>query len=392
MMETVSQEMAENKTTEKEPQENNNDLVTTEEMDTAEVINDNEISTGGTDENGNENDNEDLQLGDTSNLTVGERNELFQRGMNYEQNKRPSLALQCYLGCIKGLKKKTGFVLLPQCLHNIGDIYRDQGNYESAIHFAQAEKLFYESALIETGEIQKKLEEVASSEGSEVPTDLNELNLNALRAEEYEHLAKLCLDKKQSQLALEYAGKCTKLRQQIYGDNHEKTKTSLNMFASIYAEVGKSQYTDSINLLNEDPVNETNNQSTPAANSKEARQVPEVVMSSPAGGEPVSILRQRSHQGDESPTKEPERERKQVRFHESVEESLKLKEKEEFASLTITLIVLSVCFVILASMGMWLYCSLNRGQSCQYISAQLRKWLRYIQYNFYTLTAPRVPT
>ena len=36
---------------------------------------------------------------------------------------------------------------------------------------------------------------------------------------------------------------CTKLRQRIYGDNHEKTQTSLNMFAEIYAEVGKSQYT-----------------------------------------------------------------------------------------------------------------------------------------------------
>ena len=61
----------------------------------------------------------DLNLGDTAVLTVTERNELFQRGLEYERNDQPNFALQCYLGCINGLKNKSFFVLLPQCLHNV---------------------------------------------------------------------------------------------------------------------------------------------------------------------------------------------------------------------------------------------------------------------------------
>ena len=39
-------------------------------------------------------------------------------------------------------------------------------------------------------------EEISASE-SATTKDLNQLNLNSMRAEEYEHLAKLCLDKQQ---------------------------------------------------------------------------------------------------------------------------------------------------------------------------------------------------
>lgn len=272
----------------------------------------------------NNNDSEDqeaidLQIGDTANLTVSERNELFQRGLEYERKDEPHLALQCYLGCINGLKKKSFFVLLPQCLHNIAQIYRSQENYERAIHFAQAEKLFYETSLIETSEIQKKIEEIATGIG-DGPQDISDLNIHALQAEEYEHLAKLCLDKNQQQLALEYAGKSTKLKQAVYGHDHEKTKASLNMFATLYAEVGKLQYSDSINILNEsESVENSSVDVIPSTKGK----------ASSDKTEPVSILRQRSEDGL-SP--EDQRKRKQVHFHKSVDESQRQKERDEGTS------------------------------------------------------------
>ena len=56
-------------------------------------------------------------------MTVTERNELFQRGLEFERKDQPNLALQCYLGCINGLKNKSFFVLLPQCLHNVSLLF-----------------------------------------------------------------------------------------------------------------------------------------------------------------------------------------------------------------------------------------------------------------------------
>ena len=46
-----------------------------------------------------------------------------------------------------------------------------------------------------------------------------------------------------AKLALEYQGKATKLRQQVFGDQHTVTINSLDYFTVIYAEVGKQQYT-----------------------------------------------------------------------------------------------------------------------------------------------------
>ena len=39
---------------------------------------------------------------------------------------------------------------------------------------------------------------------------------------------------------------CTKLRQKVYGDNHPLVQQSLDFFATVYAEVGKVQYTGMI--------------------------------------------------------------------------------------------------------------------------------------------------
>ena len=41
---------------------------------------------------------------------------------------------------------------------------------------------------------------------------------------------------------------CTKLRQQLFGENHPKTQESLDFFATVYAEVGKQQYAGEFRL------------------------------------------------------------------------------------------------------------------------------------------------
>ena len=58
-------------------------------------------------------------LGDTSNLSAEERNQLFARGLSREKAGKKDAALKCYLGCLSGLSRHTRFVLLPQCLRNV---------------------------------------------------------------------------------------------------------------------------------------------------------------------------------------------------------------------------------------------------------------------------------
>lgn len=48
------------------------------------------------------------------------------------------------------------------------------------------------------------------------------------------------------QLALEFSGKATKLYQKHYGDDHEATQRCLDLFTSVYAEVGREEYTSKL--------------------------------------------------------------------------------------------------------------------------------------------------
>ncbi|WAR18305.1 hypothetical protein MAR_000143 [Mya arenaria] len=167
-----------------------------------------------------------------------QRTKLFQEGLQYDKDGNRTEALKCYLKCLVGLKENSRFALLPQCLRNIGDIYFSRDEYEKAISFIQAEKLYYESVLIDDSELQRHIDEASGQASTE------EINMDTLRATEYEQLARLCMDEKQPQLALEYAGKATKLRQKVFGDGHPVVQQTLDFFATVYAEVGKVQYTD----------------------------------------------------------------------------------------------------------------------------------------------------
>lgn len=64
----------------------------------------------------------DLNLGDTSNYSTEERNALFQQGQEHERNLKLNAALQCYLGCVQGLRNKNLFVHLPQCLQKVSTV------------------------------------------------------------------------------------------------------------------------------------------------------------------------------------------------------------------------------------------------------------------------------
>ncbi|CAG5117859.1 unnamed protein product [Candidula unifasciata] len=339
--------------------------------DVAEVSNNNNNSKiEGLDDNGNQNKEPDLNLGDTTDYTSEELNSLFKRGQEYERSLRPAAALQCYLGCMKGSNNGKLFDHLPQCIHKVADIYRRQQQNGHSVQFAQTEQLFHETALRDIDDIQQMIDEIAKDVGSGA-VDLNELNINALQAEDYENLAKECWLKHQHQLALEYAGRSTKLRQQIYGKNSQKAKLSMSLFLAIYIELRSQNDPDSYMHIHE--------QGNHWGSAGDLQRSPDVVMSKPSNGIPVSILRQRSEDG----TKEAEREKKQVRFHESVDKDLRQKERaEENASVTRMFIHLAIFVVIMASMGLWFYCLMDKTQTCQGIVLQFHKWLRAVKSYF----------
>ncbi|KAK3538203.1 hypothetical protein QTP70_033117, partial [Hemibagrus guttatus] len=51
---------------------------------------------------------------------------------------------------------------------------------------------------------------------------------------------------KRPHLALEYSGKATKIYQRAFGNDHPITARSLELLGTVYAEIGKNEYTDSL--------------------------------------------------------------------------------------------------------------------------------------------------
>ncbi|XP_046567394.1 LOW QUALITY PROTEIN: uncharacterized protein LOC124275770 [Haliotis rubra] len=312
---------------------------------------------------------EEVNVGDLSQLTEDSRNILFGRALVYERDSKKNCALKCYLACLSHLTPESNFVLLPQCLRNIADLYYRKEEYEKAILFIQAEKLFYENALVDTNEIQQKIESLRQGAGTSDSSRSNEdakIAADSLRADEYEHLAKLCVDKGQPQLALEYAGKATKLRQKIYGNDNPITKESLDFFATLYAEVGKQQYSDSITQLNDGDGSDGASVSPAVTPSMERS--------------PSSILRQR-RAGDD-------KEKKQVRFQEpeggsSSPGSDSTREQEEFISHTLLWVLFAICFLLLCILGLWLLCSMSDSLACQWVKGELHYFYMRVKYYYY---------
>lgn len=203
-------------------------------------------------------------------LNDQERHLLYEKGIKFKKKGNLRHALYCLLACVRGLKDGSHFQQLPECLHNIADIYSQLGDYENAVSFAQAEKLYYETSLISAGSMVQQEQDGSDSVSSTSPSDQitgnttrtteaqhavkddpKEQTAEARSANEYEKLAHMCLKQKDAQLALEYCGKAVKLRQSIYGEEHPVTKKTLDLFTVIYAEMGKEQYTAAMQKFNE---------------------------------------------------------------------------------------------------------------------------------------------
>ncbi|CAG5866404.1 unnamed protein product [Menidia menidia] len=156
------------------------------------------------------------------------REGLFELGQQLQQQGEYQAALHCFLSCLLGLTHVQSFTSLPNCLHQPYSCFvlsttateavelRSFCHYPhgkkvkdgKALQFIQAEKMFYEVALIE---------------------------LTALQGSAGE-----------PHLALEYSGKATKIHQRAFGNDHPITARSLELMATVYAEIGKTEYSDSL--------------------------------------------------------------------------------------------------------------------------------------------------
>ncbi|CAG10581.1 unnamed protein product [Tetraodon nigroviridis] len=216
-----------------------------------------------------------LELG----MLNGGREGLFELGQQLQQQGEYQAALHCFLSCLLGLTHVQSFTSLPNCLHQM---VLTQPSPLSQGDCGEAEKMFYEVALIELTALQgspgncqravrrdrkedKGVDCVclgASSNsmpcvcvagpqeeatlGSTGWTGPEELLEQASQAQQLERLAHLCIMSKQPHLALEYSGKATKIHQRTFGNDHPITARSLELMASVYAEIGKTEYSDSL--------------------------------------------------------------------------------------------------------------------------------------------------
>ncbi|XP_058255962.1 nutritionally-regulated adipose and cardiac enriched protein homolog isoform X2 [Hemibagrus wyckioides] len=177
----------------------------------------------------------------------GGREGLFEQGRRFQQEGDSRAALQCFLSCLLGLTHVQSFHSLPNCLHQIAELFIDEKNYEKALQFIQAEKMFYEVALIELTALHGSTgSQEDSTLGSPGWISQEELSEQASQAQDLERLAQLCIMSKRPHLALEYSGKATKIHQRAFGNDHPITARSLELLGTVYAEIGKNEYTDSL--------------------------------------------------------------------------------------------------------------------------------------------------
>ncbi|XP_030212896.1 nutritionally-regulated adipose and cardiac enriched protein homolog isoform X1 [Gadus morhua] len=174
-------------------------------------------------------------------MLSGGREGLFELGQQLQQQGENQAALHCFLSCLLGLSHVQSFTSLPNCLHQIAELFISEKNYGKALQFIQAEKMFYEVALIELTGPQEE-----ATLGSAGWTSAEEVLDQASQAQHLERLAQLCIMSKRPHLALEYSGKATKIHQKTFGHDHPITARSLELLATVYAEIGKTEYSDSL--------------------------------------------------------------------------------------------------------------------------------------------------
>ena len=215
---------------------------------------------------------EDWDEGDTFisfTTTETKCEQLFEEGLLYKTRGELDRALQCFLKCLEGMQECQYFAKLPQTLHILAEIYQSLQCYDKAVEFASAEKLFYEAVLIDATKSQmretsgtaagaassekkprgkrrpfgKKPRDQSWRRGSN-PAEYGDLMIK--KADEYNHLAKLCADQKKYELALDYCGKAAKIRKSVFGDSHPVTTETLDYLTVLYAEVGRVEYANAL--------------------------------------------------------------------------------------------------------------------------------------------------
>ncbi|KAJ7990731.1 hypothetical protein DPEC_G00289960 [Dallia pectoralis] len=175
----------------------------------------------------------------------GGREDLFQLGQQLQQQREHQAALHCFLSSLLGLKHVQSFTSLPNCLHQIAELFISEKNYGKALQFIQAEKMFYEVALIELSDVHETTgphEDTMLGSAGTGWVSSEGLSDQTAQAQHLEQLVHLCIMSKRPHLALEYSGKATKIHQRTFGNNHPITTRSLELLANVYAEIGKTEY------------------------------------------------------------------------------------------------------------------------------------------------------
>ncbi|XP_028832380.1 nutritionally-regulated adipose and cardiac enriched protein homolog [Denticeps clupeoides] len=326
----------------------------------------------------------------------GGRESLFELGRRLQQQGESQAALHCFLSCLLGLTHVQSFHSLPNCLHQIAELFISEKNYGKALQFIQAEKMFYEVALIELTALQGSTgSQEDASLGSQGWASQEELTEQASQARDLERLAQMCIVSKRPHLALEYSGKATKIHQRAFGNDHPITTRSLELLATVYAEIGKSEYSDSLgqcvsDLTKEfstaepycDPDNSTTynhwerhsevrhrKDSTPQQNPQKQK--------SANGKTPTSILKRSGTAGTESDPTHRRKTERRVRFREPeiiVHAYDSSQSRPHLALLTCLLLLLS-------ALGVALYCTGRRRpqRMCEELEASLAVYLLHFK-------------
>ncbi|EDO40211.1 predicted protein [Nematostella vectensis] len=206
---------------------------------------------------------QNIRLQASSELSDGERMMLYEKAI------RGKVALDTPCTVFSAVYKDSrGELPSLSCLSVfIMGFWGDEGSSCSltiidgpAIQFAQAEKLYYETALITAGTSDLLNQEKEASPSGDLTSTVKQQDEGkdesasashpeTEKADEFENLAHMCLKQKNTQLALEYCAKAVKLRQAHLGERHPATLRTLDLFTVIYAEMGKAQYSAALDKL-----------------------------------------------------------------------------------------------------------------------------------------------
>ncbi|TSO25212.1 hypothetical protein Baya_8835 [Bagarius yarrelli] len=157
------------------------------------------------------------------------REGLFEQGRRFQQEGDSRAALQCFLSCLLGLTHVQSFQSLPNCLHqNSGSDFIVSWVFANLVYVCTVG--YQEDSTL----------------GSPGWLSQEELSAQASHAQDLERLAQLCIMSKRPHLALEYSGKATKIHQQAFGNDHPITARSLELLGTVYAEIGRTEYSDSL--------------------------------------------------------------------------------------------------------------------------------------------------